>query len=187
MYVCIKGNCSIRFNNLVLKSYIQKSKELTEQDKKIIARSVIKNQYNKFTNKSIGTFVDIKQISNIRLSSSAEDYNSTVLTADVQLYFYKISVRDIVDFSIASVSPSGVQGFIGGYLVIVPSDHLSLTTPVFNAALNCFQVNDKKFKPLDVLRIRVTSVSNPSGPGHSSYKIIGSCRNTGAGKISTKL
>jgi DNA-directed RNA polymerase subunit E'/Rpb7 len=183
MYYCVNGSCSIKFNNLILKSFVQKCKILSEGDKLVIAREVIKSEYTRFTHKVLGTFIEIKSISNIRLTSGTEGYDSSILSADVELYFYKVNIRDVVDFTIESLTPSLVQGSIGGYTVMVPSDHLSLSTPVFNATLNCFQSNDKKFKVSDVLRIRVTSISNPVRITNDTYKIIGSCRNTGAGKL----
>ena len=181
MYQLVKVRSKLTFPSVKLKNYVH-SAPLEVESKQKLAKELILDQYNQYVHKTVGSFVGIKSVNVLEITTGAVNYDYCGMVLEGELYFYKVSPKEIVDCVVTKVTPNAVWGSCFGYLVQIPLDHLSTTTPSYNAALNIIQVGQKKIKEQDILRIRVTSIQNPLTPLHP-YLIKGTCRSAGSGKI----
>lgn len=181
IYNLVKGKVKVNINASRIKQIVQSKAKLSELDKENIAIDAIKLKYKDYIG-PIGSFVGIKKVSNVQISTGRQNYDELKLDFFAQLIFCKVNVNSVLDFKITYIHPKGVKGRFHNYIVQVPIDYLSSTTPTYNASTNSFQFSNSKIKEQDNLRIRVTSIMNPSSLNRY-YKIQGSCRNTGSGLI----
>lgn len=138
-----------------------------------------------YYNSTCGVYVGFKNLKVLKICEDGFSYLFTRVSFLAQVYFYKVEPKEIIDFKVTKIYPTVVEGQLYNAKVQIPKSQLSNSIVVYTPANNCFQIGREKIKEGDVIRAKVTSVITEKDFKRSLfYKIKGSCRNVGTGKIS---
>lgn len=183
MYYVIEGVCDLWFSNSKLKNYVRPAEPLSDADKKDLIKKVIKEGYKDYVNKHLGAFVDIKEVNIKQIKNHNYHYDICVAKTELNAYFYKVSVKEIVQFVVKQINPYGLKGELYGYSFEVPLDALSVNKVIYNTGQNYVTVDGTKIKQNDKVRVKVTSVSAVTKSKTRKILARGTCKNMGLGKI----
>lgn len=187
MFYKVKSIVSINEVPVAILKKFTLGKKIPQEEKDKVAVELLKKEFSKYSNFSIGSFLGAQSVKTLSITSCFGTYQKLNFKIAAEMYFYKPYVKQIIDFKIASITPKGIQGNLFNFKVNVARELLCNVSPVFDPSKNTYDLGDKvKLKEKDNVRVKITNLTkeNFSGSWYGSVNLIkGSCRNIGTGKI----